>query len=168
MAYFGQLGRMMMQKIGSNASRSVLSQNVGAAAVPGLFLLQSRGMASSKLFIGGLSWGTDEKTLRDAFASFGEVTDVRIITDRDTGRSRGFGFVSYTSDAEAQNALQEMDGRDLAGRTIRVDYATDRTQGDGAAGGGFGGRPGGFGGRPGGNRQGGGGGAGGGSGWRGY
>ncbi|KAL2649917.1 hypothetical protein R1flu_018045 [Riccia fluitans] len=164
MAYFGQLGRMLVQKVGTNASRSVLSQNVGAAAVPGLFFMQSRGMASSKLFIGGLAWGTDEKTLRDAFSSFGEVTDVRIITDRDTGRSRGFGFVSYTSDAEAQNALQEMDGRDLAGRTIRVDYATDRTQDGGS--GGFNRQPGGFSQR--GPRQGGGGGGAGGSGWRGY
>ncbi|CAM6106491.1 unnamed protein product [Calypogeia fissa] len=148
MAFFGKLGRSLVAKAGSNAFSSPLRvQPAVAGAVPAVFAMLSRGMASSKLFIGGLSWGTDEKTLRDAFASFGEVTDCRIITDRDTGRSRGFGFVSFNSEGEAQAALQEMDGRDLAGRTIRVDYATDRSPGGGfqargpprQGGGGFGG-----------------------------
>lgn len=128
MAFFGKLGRAVISKVGSTALRP---PSAAAGALPAAFFMLSRGMASSKLFIGGLAWGTDEKTLRDAFASFGEVTDVRIITDRDTGRSRGFGFVSFNSEGEAQVALQEMDGRDLAGRTIRVDYATDRASGGG-------------------------------------
>lgn len=132
MAFFGRLGRAVIAKAGSTALRPPSHMEAAAAsAVPAVFLMLNRGMASSKLFIGGLAWGTDEKTLRDAFAGFGEVTDVRIITDRDTGRSRGFGFVSFNSEGEAQAALQEMDGRDLAGRTIRVDYATDRAAGGG-------------------------------------
>lgn len=137
MAFFGKLGRSLIAKAGSNAVSSPLRvEPAVAGAAPAVFAVLSRGMASSKLFIGGLSWGTDEKTLKDAFASFGEVTDCRIITDRDSGRSRGFGFVSFNSEGEAKAALEEMDGRDLAGRTIRVDYATDRS-----AGGGFSPRP---------------------------
>lgn len=130
MAFFGKLGRAVISKAGSSVLGAPSRMEPAVAgAVPAVFLMLSRGMASAKLFVGGLAWGTDEKTLRDAFASFGEVTDVRIITDRDTGRSRGFGFVSFNSEGEAQAALQEMDGRDLAGRTIRVDYATDKTPG---------------------------------------
>jgi len=130
MAYFGKLGGLLRQ----NVAKSMLMKTGGAAAaVPALLVLQ-RGMASSKLFIGGLAWGTDENTLRDAFSSFGNVTEVKIIIDRDTGRSRGFGFVSFTSESEAEVALQEMDGRELAGRLIRVDYATERTPGTGVGG----------------------------------
>ncbi|CAM6037179.1 unnamed protein product [Sphagnum compactum] len=86
--------------------------------------------ASVTFFYRGLAWGTDEGAIRDAFSSFGEVTEVKIICDRDTGRSRGFGFVSFKSEAEAAAALQEMDGRDLGGRTVRVDYAVERAPGD--------------------------------------
>ncbi|CAK9196167.1 unnamed protein product [Sphagnum troendelagicum] len=119
MAYFGKLGCLMRQTV----AKSLLQKaGTGSVALPAVFLLQ-RGMASSKLFIGGLAWGTDEGAIRDAFSAFGEVTEVKIICDRDTGRSRGFGFVSFTSESEAGAALQEMDGRDLGGRTIRVDYA---------------------------------------------
>ncbi|CAM6047253.1 unnamed protein product [Sphagnum compactum] len=126
MAYFGKLGALTRQIV----ARSML-QRTGAAVtvLPSVYLLQ-RGMASSKLFIGGLAWGTDEQTLKEAFSSFGEVLDAKIICDRDTGRSRGFGFVSYRNESEAEVALQEMDGRDLAGRTIRVDYATQRAPGE--------------------------------------
>ncbi|GAU36193.1 hypothetical protein TSUD_274710 [Trifolium subterraneum] len=84
-----------------------------------------RHMSSSKLFIGGLSYGVDDQSLRDAFANYGEVVDARVITDRDTGRSRGFGFVNYTTEDAATSALA-MDGQDLNGRSIRVSYATDR------------------------------------------
>ncbi|KAG0580896.1 hypothetical protein KC19_4G208600 [Ceratodon purpureus] len=145
MAFFGRLGGLMRQ----NAAQSVLVKSglgVAAAAVPSLLMLQ-RGMSSSKLFIGGLAWGIDENTLRDAFGSFGSVTEVKIILDRDTGRSRGFGFVNFTSPQEAEVALQEMDGRELAGRQIRVDYATDKSVGAprGGGGGGYGGNRGGYG-----------------------
>ncbi|KAJ7569993.1 hypothetical protein O6H91_01G102800 [Diphasiastrum complanatum] len=103
-----------------------------------------RAMSSSKLFIGGLAWGTDTEALKEAFSSYGEVTDAKVIVDRDTGRSRGFGFVSFTSDQDAESALQAMDGKELGGRMIRVDYATERGSGFGGGvsrgfGGGYGG-----------------------------
>jgi cold-inducible RNA-binding protein len=89
-----------------------------------------------KLFVGGLSWGTTDDTLRDAFASYGDVQEARVITDRDTGRSRGFGFVSFGQDDDADQALNALNGAELDGRTIRVDVATDRREGGGGGGGG--------------------------------
>jgi len=92
---------------------------------------------SSKLFIGGLSYGTDEQSLREAFSGFGEVTEARVINDRETGKSRGFGFVSFSSEESASSAISSMDGQELDGRNIRVNHATERApRGDG---GGFGG-----------------------------
>ena len=106
---------------------------------------------SKKLFVGGLSWGTDDYSLRQAFEAYGEVTEAKVITDRETGRSRGFGFVTFANTDDGEAAIAEMDGKDLDGRTIRVNEAHDRR-----GGGGGGGR--------GGNRGGGGGGWGGGGG----
>jgi len=80
---------------------------------------------SSKLFVGGLPWAVTDERLREAFASYGEITEAKVILDRETGRSRGFGFVTYSAESEAQSAL-EMNGRDLDGRTIRVDIAHGR------------------------------------------
>ncbi len=79
-----------------------------------------------KLFVGGLAWRTTDAELREAFEQFGEVTDAKVITDRDTGRSRGFGFVTFANDDDADQAKAEMNGKDLDGRTIRVDNATER------------------------------------------
>jgi len=76
-----------------------------------------------KLFIGGLSWNTNESMLRAAFEPFGTVTESRVITDRDTGRSRGFGFVTMDSPASAAEAIDKLDGSDLDGRTLRVSVA---------------------------------------------
>ena len=80
-----------------------------------------------KLFIGGLSWDTNEDGLRDAFSRFGEIEEVRVITDRDTGRSRGFGFMTFSQDEDAKNAIAEMNGTELDGRSIRVDEAQERS-----------------------------------------
>lgn len=93
--------------------------------LPSSFIL-SRAFTDSKLFVGGLSFRTDENTLRNAFAAHGEVTDARIITDRETGRSRGFGFVTYLSEADAETALSKLNGQVLDGRVIRVDRASNR------------------------------------------
>ncbi|KAF0889556.1 hypothetical protein E2562_028651 [Oryza meyeriana var. granulata] len=104
-----------------------------------------RCMSSSKLFVGGLSYSTDEQSLKDTFANYGQVVEARIINDRETGRSRGFGFVTYTSSEEASAAITALDGKDLDGRNIRVNIANERTSGFRAGGGGYGGY-GGFGG----------------------
>ena len=101
-----------------------------------------------KLFVGGLAWGTDDAGLRQAFEAYGSVTEAKVVMDRDTGRSKGFGFVSYTEDAAAEEAKRAMNGAELGGRTIRVDFAIDRRADErgGGGGGGFGGRDGGGGG----------------------
>lgn len=95
---------------------------------------------SSKIFVGGLSWGTDDAGLHEAFAPFGEITDAKVISDRETGRSRGFGFVTYTSSDDANSAIEAMNGADLDGRTLNVNVAQERERGprrDGGGGGGF-------------------------------
>lgn len=118
-----------------------------------------------KLFVGGIAWATTNEGLREAFERFGEVEDARIITDRDTGRSRGFGFVTFQDDDAAQAAIQEMDGEELDGRRLRVNEANERRPGGGGGGGHRGGGGGGY---RGGNRGGGGGGGYGGGGGGGY
>lgn len=85
----------------------------------------------TKLFIGGLSWNTDDNLLRQKFEEFGAVEEAVVVKDRDTGRSRGFGFVRYTNDADAQNAIGNMDGQEFDGRKVRVDKASDRASGGG-------------------------------------
>jgi len=102
---------------------------------------------SKKLFVGGLSWGTDDQGLMAAFEQFGQVSEAKVITDRDTGRSRGFGFVTFSEGADADRAIEEMNGTDLDGRTLNVNEAQDRRGGGGGGGGrGGGGRGGGGGG----------------------
>jgi len=98
---------------------------------------------SNKLFIGGLSWDTDDSGLRSAFEPFGDVREAKVITDRDTGRSRGFGFVTYANPDEASSAIEAMNGTTLDGRSLRVDMAQDNNRGGGGGGGGGGGRGGG-------------------------
>jgi RNA recognition motif-containing protein len=76
-------------------------------------------MSSNKLFVGGLSWDTDHHGLRDAFDEYGNVIDAKVITERDTGRSRGFGFVTFESPDGASSAMSAMDGASLAGFLLR-------------------------------------------------
>jgi len=80
----------------------------------------------NKLFVGGLAWGTTEDGLRAAFEKYGEIEDVRIITDRISGRSKGFGFVTFTAEDAAASAKEEMDGTALDGRNIHADFARER------------------------------------------
>jgi RNA recognition motif-containing protein len=95
---------------------------------------------AKKLFVGGLSWDTTDDGLRQAFASHGEITEAKVITDRDTGRSRGFGFVTFTQDEDAKKAISQMDGTSLDGKTIKVNEAQEKSpRGGGRSGGGFGG-----------------------------
>ena len=99
---------------------------------------------SSKLFVGGLAWATRDETLKDHFAQCGEVTDAKVIMERDTGRSRGFGFVTFADADTAAKAREELNNSELDGRSIRVDTATERPPRDGGGGGGRGGRGGRF------------------------
>ena len=80
---------------------------------------------SNKLFVGGLSWDTDDNGLRDAFEPYGEIREAKVITDRETGRSRGFGFVTYNSPDDATKAMEAMNGASLDGRNLKVDIAQD-------------------------------------------
>jgi RNA recognition motif-containing protein len=91
---------------------------------------------SKKLFVGSLSWNTNDDGLYEAFAPFGEVVEAKVITDRNTGRSRGFGFVTYNADEDADKAVSALNGTELDGRTIRVDVAQERSRGGGGGGGG--------------------------------
>lgn len=84
-----------------------------------------------RLYVGNLSYSTTEAGLRDAFGQCGTVRDVKVITDRETGRSRGFGFVEMSSDAEATAATAEWNGRELDGRSLVVNEAQDRRQSSG-------------------------------------
>ena len=81
---------------------------------------------SKKLFVGGLSWGTTDEGLHGAFSRFGEIVEAKVITDRETGRSRGFGFVTFANDKSAASAITEMNGAELDGRTIKVNEAEDK------------------------------------------
>jgi RNA recognition motif-containing protein len=79
-----------------------------------------------RLFVGSLSWDTTEETMRTAFGQFGTITDAVIMVDRSTGRSRGFGFVTFESRKDATRAVEQLDGTELDGREIVVNVATGR------------------------------------------
>ena len=117
----------------------------------------------NKIFVGGLNWDATDDDLRETFGECGAITDAVIVNDRDTGRSRGFGFVTYSSDEEAKAAVEKFDGQDFMGRKLTVNEARQREERGDGGGGGYGGGGGG-GGRGGGGRGGGGGGRGGGGG----
>ncbi|KAK6946244.1 RNA recognition motif domain [Dillenia turbinata] len=116
-------------------------------------------MASAEVeyscFVGGLAWATDDRSLEEAFSQYGEILDSKVINDRETGRSRGFGFVTFSNEQSMRDAIEGMNGQSLDGRNITVNEAQSR--GSGGGGGGFGGRREGGGGGYGGRREGGGG-----------
>lgn len=117
---------------------------------------------STKLYVGNLSFDTSSQDLETLFAELGTVQSASVVEDRETGRSRGFGFVEMSSKEEAQSAIASLDGKEVDGRNLKVNEAKPREdRGNGGGGrGGYGG-----GGNRGGNRGGGGGGYGGGSRW---
>lgn len=117
---------------------------------------------ASKLFVGGLSWDTTDDSLRAFFSQVGTVVSAQVIMDKFTGKSKGFGFVEMSSDAQAQEAMQKLNGQSLDGRNVAVNEAKpqvpreNRFGGGGGYGGGRGGQGGGYGGGDrGGNRGGG-------------
>lgn len=101
----------------------------------------------TKIYVGNISFGTQEEDLRDLFGAKGEVLSVKIITDRESGRSKGFGFVEMSSNDDAQTAINDLNGQEFQGRNLKVNEAMDRPprrEGGGGGrpgGGGRGGRP---------------------------
>ncbi len=99
---------------------------------------------NSKLYVGNMSFNTTEDALRTAFGQFGTVTDVYIANDRETGRPRGFAFVTLGTEQESKLAIEKMNGVDLDGRALTVNEARPKTEGGGRGFGGGGGGGGGF------------------------
>ncbi|KAF9926783.1 hypothetical protein FBU30_003694 [Linnemannia zychae] len=94
-----------------------------------------RGRLATKLFIGGLSWGTTDDSLRSGFSEAGTVVDAIVVKDRETGRSRGFGFVTFSDSEGADEAIRMFNDQEFEGRQIKVDRASDRSQPSGGRGG---------------------------------
>ncbi|KAI3685031.1 hypothetical protein L6452_34262 [Arctium lappa] len=139
MAFFNKAGNILRQTVSKHINHETV------AAQPYIFQM-IRCMSSSKLFVGGLAYATDEMSLREAFSAYGDVQEARVIVDRETGRSRGFGFITFSDTEAASAAIQALDQRELHGRIVRVNYANDRPQGGGFGGGGGSGYGGGYGG----------------------
>ncbi|KAJ7078897.1 hypothetical protein B0H15DRAFT_859650 [Mycena belliarum] len=110
----------------------------------------------SKIYVGNLSWNTTDDSLKNAFSEFGQVVDSIVMKDRETGRSRGFGFVTFNASQEADAAINGLNDQELDGRRLKVNLANARG-GGGGGGGGYGGGGGGYGGGGGGYGGGGGG-----------
>ncbi len=100
----------------------------------------------NRLYVGNLSFNANTDSVREAFSQFGEITDVHVVSDRETGQSRGFGFVTLGTAEAAQKAIREMNGALLDGRALKVNEAEERPNRGGGGGGGGGGRGGGGGG----------------------
>ncbi|KAH7335952.1 hypothetical protein B0J17DRAFT_668472 [Rhizoctonia solani] len=88
----------------------------------------------SKLYVGNLSWNTTDDSLHQAFSEYGNVTDCIVMKDRETGRSRGFGFVTYSNNDEANAAVNALNGAEVDGRQLRVNLANARGGGGGGGG----------------------------------
>jgi RNA recognition motif-containing protein len=99
-----------------------------------------QGRCVKNIFVGNLSFNTNEDELRQIFEGYGQVDRVSIMTDRDTGRSRGFGFVEMTSNEDGDKAITALNGTQVGGRTINVNEARPKTERSGGGGGGGGGR----------------------------
>lgn len=93
-----------------------------------------------RLYVGNISFGATENSLRAAFSAFGEVSSINVVTDRDTGRPRGFGFVEMSTDSEGQAAINGLNGTDLEGRALNVNEARPRPDRGGFGGGNSNGR----------------------------
>src|SRR6266498_125507 len=90
-----------------------------------------------KLYVGNLSYDTNDAELRDLFVPYGEPDSAKVITDRDTGRSKGFGFVEFADNAQATAAMNALNGKEVNGRALTVNEARPRTESSGGGGGGF-------------------------------
>ncbi|VVA91792.1 unnamed protein product [Arabis nemorensis] len=131
MGLFSKTGNIFRQPRALQASNAMLQGNLS--------------LTPSKLYVGGLSLTTDVDLLKEAFGRFGKIVDAVVVSDRETGVSRGFGFVTYDSIDAANNAIQYMNDQELDGRFIGVNLADSGGGGGGARRGGFGGGRGGYG-----------------------
>ncbi|CAI9097671.1 OLC1v1034141C1 [Oldenlandia corymbosa var. corymbosa] len=122
MAAFVRLSKQLASQL--SQPRYTASVFQSSSSSPAVFISR-RGIAT-KLFVGGLSFYTTDKVLSEAFSQYGQVVNAEIPKDRVTGRSKGFGFVTYASEDEAENAIKELDGKPLNGRVIFIDYAKPR------------------------------------------
>ena len=99
-------------------------------------------MSQSKIYVGNLSYSSAESDLNEYFAQFGAISEIKLITDRETGRSKGFAFISFDEAADAEKAISEANGAELQGRQIKVNMARDDQRRSGGGGrGGRGGAP---------------------------
>jgi cold-inducible RNA-binding protein len=114
-----------------------------SAPKPHTQIAQAEGKFVKNIFVGNLDFNVSEDELRNLFATYGAVDRVTILTDRDTGRSRGFGFVEMTNGEEGEKAIAALNGTQLAGRTLNVNEARPKAERAGGGGGGRGGRGGG-------------------------
>jgi RNA recognition motif-containing protein len=89
----------------------------------------------TKVFVGGLAWATTSESLRAAFESCGTIVEAKVVDDRETGRSRGFGFVTFSDDAGCKRAIETMNGQMLDGRSLRVNEAENKPRSGGGGGG---------------------------------
>ena len=85
---------------------------------------------ANKLYVGNLNYRTEQESLRSLFSQYGEVVSATVLTDRDTGRSRGFGFVEMADEDSAQAAIQALNGTEFEGRTLKVNEARERSDRD--------------------------------------
>uniref|UniRef100_A0A5B7BRP4 RRM domain-containing protein n=1 Tax=Davidia involucrata TaxID=16924 RepID=A0A5B7BRP4_DAVIN len=123
MAAFRRMAKNIFGHL-SQSNPSFLSSS--STLQPPLSLLISRRGIAYKLFVGGLSFYTTENGLSEAFSQYGQVVEAKIVMDRVSDRSKGFGFVTFASEDEAQKAITEMNGKALNGRVVFVDYAKPR------------------------------------------
>ncbi|XP_078397516.1 uncharacterized protein LOC144680423 [Cetorhinus maximus] len=125
---------------GGYGGRSYRDYDEGAERLTGAEKLKPNTMSEEgKLFVGGLNFETDEQSLEEVFSKYGQISEVRVIKDRDTMTSRGFGFITFENPEDARDALQAMNGKSIDGRQIRVDHAEKKSGGGGGYGGGRGG-----------------------------
>jgi cold-inducible RNA-binding protein len=132
--------------------RAILDRPVALFGLQAFAETAPLGVSLMKLYVGNLSYSTNQDTLYNEFGAHGAVEEVAVITDRETGRPRGFAFVSMNNDQEARAAIEALNGAEVDGRTITVNEARPKTDNRGGGGGG------GYGGGGGGSRGGGGGG----------
>ncbi len=139
--YFNKIDAMVSFLLPANGAGFCLGgrrvyRDVARRASPRrVALTEKKRVMSKKLFVGSLSWDTNDESLRNAFSTHGEISEAVVVSDRDTGRSRGFGFVTFEDDESADKAVAALNGTELDGRAIKVDVAQAKQRGGGGGGG---------------------------------